>query len=147
MLNNQPIKIEPGFYTIVYSNGEHRTLQVKYGKSGFLKGQKLIGYLSGSDNTRSYTWVGVLDNNGHFHIWNTWLDRVNNDTTKAARFRRAVEIIASNPEETGKAYALNSGNCYRCNRLLTHPDSILSGIGPECSKRDQRRKVLEAMAA
>jgi len=28
---------------------------------------------------------------------------------------------------------LREGRCIRCNRKLTHPDSILSGIGPECA--------------
>jgi len=30
---------------------------------------------------------------------------------------------------------MHEGRCCRCNRALTHPDSIESGIGPECAKR------------
>ena len=29
---------------------------------------------------------------------------------------------------------MHEGRCCRCNRALTHPDSIESGIGPECAK-------------
>jgi hypothetical protein len=29
---------------------------------------------------------------------------------------------------------MHEGRCCRCNRALTHPDSIKSGIGPECAK-------------
>ena len=29
----------------------------------------------------------------------------------------------------------HDGSCCRCNRQLTHPDSLASGIGPECAKR------------
>ena len=29
----------------------------------------------------------------------------------------------------------HEGRCCRCNRTLTHPDSIESGIGPECAKQ------------
>ena len=30
---------------------------------------------------------------------------------------------------------MHEGRCCRCSRALTHPDSIKSGIGPECAKR------------
>ena len=29
---------------------------------------------------------------------------------------------------------MHEGRCCRCNRTLTHPDSIKTGIGPECAK-------------
>ena len=29
----------------------------------------------------------------------------------------------------------HEGSCCRCGRPLTHPDSITSGIGPECAKK------------
>lgn len=29
---------------------------------------------------------------------------------------------------------MHEGRCCRCNRALTHPDSIKTGIGPECAK-------------
>ena len=29
---------------------------------------------------------------------------------------------------------LHSGNCCRCGRQITHPDSLARGIGPECIK-------------
>jgi hypothetical protein len=37
--------------------------------------------------------------------------------------------------EAGKAYALASGCCYICNRLLTTPESIADGIGPVCAAK------------
>jgi hypothetical protein len=29
----------------------------------------------------------------------------------------------------------HEGTCGRCNRKLTHPESVASGIGPECAKK------------
>lgn len=29
----------------------------------------------------------------------------------------------------------HEGKCCRCNRQLTHPESLASGIGPECAKK------------
>ncbi len=124
----------------VYPNGDHRTLQVKKVKNGYLKDQLIIGYLSGSDNTSSYTFFGVL-NRGQIHFWNTWMKNVGYDELKVQRIRRAISIINGNPDEFGKTYALNSGNCYVCNRLLTHPESLSTGIGPECSKKKASRKA------
>lgn len=30
---------------------------------------------------------------------------------------------------------MHEGSCCRCNRALTHPESIKTGIGPECAKK------------
>lgn len=32
------------------------------------------------------------------------------------------------------------GNCCKCGRKLTHPDSIVEGIGPECGKNISKRR-------
>lgn len=40
----------------------------------------------------------------------------------------------SRPEILQKTEILHEGKCCRCGRTLTHPESIKSGIGPECSK-------------
>lgn len=32
----------------------------------------------------------------------------------------------------------HEGRCCRCGRALTHPDSVASGIGPECASRMER---------
>lgn len=36
-------------------------------------------------------------------------------------------------EDAGQMYARVFGRCRICNRKLTHPDSVATGIGPECA--------------
>lgn len=36
--------------------------------------------------------------------------------------------------EDRKFEIMHEGHCCRCNRPLTHPDSLKNGIGPECAK-------------
>jgi|SRR5215467_130391 len=129
------MKVNPGFYTLVYGNGEHRTIRVKTIKDGALKGKIKIGYLTGSNNESSYTDFGFLSDEGQVQFWK----KLNYDETKQARIRRAVQIIADRAADLGKAYAMDSGRCYRCNRLLTNPASLQTGIGPECATREGGR--------
>ena len=43
---------------------------------------------------------------------------------------------------TGKGTLDARGNCMVCGRVLTHPVSILTGIGPECGQHYWDEKVL-----
>lgn len=50
-------------------------------------------------------------------------------------FINSLNLISGDSASYGKAYAMRSGNCFRCNRFLTNPESIETGIGPECRKK------------
>lgn len=45
---------------------------------------------------------------------------------------RFVVASISHPEKLQKAEIEHAGKCCRCGRTLTHPESIRSGLGPEC---------------
>lgn len=147
-MNTVQTPIQDGTYTIQYQNGEHRTLRFEtIEEEGFWNGKQKVGFMAGSDN-ESFTWVGHFDETGRLRVW----QRARFDDTREQRFRRAVAIIADDQPGTGKAYAMMSGKCYRCNRRLTHPTSIEQGIGPECRRRrnetaTERAATLRARAA
>lgn len=156
-------KLEVGTYTIVYSNGEHRTLRVKEAKGNntFPPNTKIIGYLYGPNNEKDYMYFGhikeiekVISESGvskkeyELVFWKSWKTQEgiednpfmkspesNEGLVRMNRIRRAVEIIAGDMSGTGKEYAMKSGRCWRCNRKLTVPSSIESGIGPECASK------------
>ena len=46
----------------------------------------------------------------------------------------AVMLAATDPDETGLAYAQELGRCLRCHATLTDERSRWYGIGPECEK-------------
>jgi hypothetical protein len=130
----QPV-IPDGYYTLVYGgNGEYATFRIRESKyEGRNKGRQMIARLTGPDNTSSYTNFAWIDNRsrtvlpfrtdvGEMAITNGW-DRLANI------------LLGSNMEEAGYAYALKSGNCYRCGRVLTVESSVKRGLGPICADK------------
>lgn len=136
-MNNRLQNLTTGFFTVVYPNGEHRTIQIKqldYNKT-------IIGYMNGRENTRSYRWFAFL-NNGYVNFFKNFKSAEGD--LKCERILNCLGKIDRAVDETGKAYALKSGNCWVCNRLLTTPESIVNGIGPVCaSKREKHAKYRE----
>ena len=122
-----------GYFTIVYPlHNTHRTLRLRRQDADdvFMPGCLIVSKMTGSDNESHYSGIGHIKN-GILTVWK-----------KAAQDQQTVNAIVSalnkirvNTEETGKAYAMRSGKCWVCNRLLTNPESIQAGIGPECRKK------------
>jgi hypothetical protein len=117
------------------STDEHRTFQVKTQKDDakFMPGKRLVSILSGSDNTRDYTSFGLINSGGSITLWRK---------LQGSPAYRAYSHMLQHPEVyedccTEKAPLgyefLFSGTCRKCNRKLTCPESIHSGIGPVCA--------------
>lgn len=123
--------VNDGYYTLVYPNGEHRTLRIKTLKDGNLEGKTIIGYLNGTDNVSQYKYFGFVSEEG-LRFWRKFEET--ESVERRSRILKAYQTLSENPSEAGKTYALHSGNCFVCNRLLTNPESIEAGIGPECRK-------------
>lgn len=129
-----------GTYTITSPTGEHRTFQISTQPkdSRFAAGQRVIALLNGPDNTTNYQGFGFVTDNG-ISVWRS-KQGSNNTKSQYEKFAAMVWSMAINGEQSF-FYAkgcrlLVEGKCIRCNRKLTHPTSILSGIGPECAKRE-----------
>lgn len=117
-----------GTYTIVHTDGTHRTLKVHTPREGGLAGKHIIKYLCGSDNTSDYAGFAFFGEDGAVHMWKRFAD--NADLLMDA-------CVLAQPEQAqaaGLAYALESGACYHCGRTLTVPASIHRGLGPDCAK-------------
>lgn len=132
MNNTQTINIGKGFYTLLYSNGDHRTIQVKECKTGNFAGKTIVGFLTGADNENDYQFFGFLSN-GRVSFWKSFSAKQTPERLR--RIVRALEMISSDEKAAGKAYAFKSGRCYRCNRHLTTPESIVAGIGADCAEK------------
>lgn len=125
--------VNEGIYTVVYPTGGHRTLRIKKVKEGGLAGRTIIGYLTGSDNEKSYTNFGFYEN-ARLSFWRKF--EAAQPADRLARIRRAVAVIEGDPLKAGLAYALASGKCCKCNLTLTVPTSLYLGMGPTCAKRN-----------
>ncbi len=121
--------IHDGFYTIVTGN-THRTFRIRTNDadSSFAPGRQVIGFLSGPDNSSDYINFAFVGNERIFpwKRFSAGYDHI----IAAARY-----LVAGNHEQAGKMYAMQSGNCYRCGRLLTTPESVAAGLGPTCRSK------------
>lgn len=124
--------VQPGYYTIVFDEAadDRITLRVRdhWDEAGKARGEMVVDYLSGPENTRDYTGFAFLTPHGRNAMWSIWKRYRDN-----GRLARALEVLHKDPGEAGMAYALRSGNCYRCGRTLTVPASVHRGLGPVCA--------------
>ena len=109
-----------GIYTVEI-DGDHRTFRiVKQAEDDkFLPGQYILQVLNGPDNTSDYKGVGNFKANA----FKPWAKDSQGSWVPFAR------ILLADPESVLKAQ-----NCWRCNRVLSTPESVIRGIGPECEK-------------
>ncbi len=115
------------------ATGNHVTVWVRTQKqdSSFFPGQRLVHEFVGSDNNSimDYQSFGVIGHHGKISIW------------KAKRNDNFYVVLAKMLEDP-KPWAEHKNirfdieaRCRRCNRKLTNPDSIQTGLGPECASK------------
>lgn len=129
------------YFTIDNGKGEHFTYRVNAyeGKSQSMIDKFFVSLLTGPDNTRNYTYMGILD--GSHQTWRkgetfkpTAKSKVQADALSWRVFEWFVSRAFSNIPLPEGYDIKHSGRCGRCGRMLTVPESIDSGIGPECAK-------------
>lgn len=86
--------------------------------------------LTGSDNESSYTYMGMIKN--HF-FKTTQKSAYTESCVPVLVLKWALEVLRGERSLPAGYSILNEGRCCRCGRKLTHPESILTGIGPECA--------------
>lgn len=120
--------IPAGMYTVVYPDGQYRTMRVKYGKDS-MAGKVLIGY---KDANATYGWqyFGFLTDSG-VAFWRKFAAMQPDD--RLYRIKRAVNTVLTQPQVCGLAYAQREGRCCRCGLTLTVPASLHAGLGPDCA--------------
>lgn len=108
--------------------GGHRTFQIRTQPkdSRFAPGKRVVALLAGPDNTSDYTPFGFVETDG-IHVWRKKRGGVFDTYAKMLDKPQTFEA-------KGAVY-LSSTRCRVCNRELTTPESIQSGIGPICADR------------
>jgi hypothetical protein len=108
--------------------GEHRTFSIKTIQHGNLKDKRIIALLTGPSNEDDYTGFGFIQDDGTIRVW---------AKHRGTQFEKFADLF-DRPgywASRGVEY-MAEGRCRRCNRLLTHPSSITSGIGPDCAEME-----------
>ena len=104
-----------------------------------LKGDKrgeiwFISVLSGNNNEADYSFVGIVfKEKTTFRL--TKKSRVNAESKSFRGFSWLFNQISANKELPQNVNFYHSGRCARCGKLLTTPESIEAGFGPECIKK------------
>lgn len=130
-------KIFNGRFTIESPRGGHKTFQIKTAKAGKLKGCRIVSLLIGSDNLRDYKGFAFATDEG-IKVWRNYKGQPG-APSKHEKMVMVLWSLATEGQDSpyySMGYRLLvEGTCIRCNRTLTHPESIRSGIGPECAGR------------
>jgi len=95
-----------------------------------------VKVLVGPDNTASYKYLGLIKRDVF------WAGRKNprpgdiaRDAPSAKAFAWVWQHLVRDHLPVDQVEVWHEGQCGRCGRKLTHPDSIERGIGPECIKK------------
>lgn len=122
-------KVKNGTYTVIIGDGSYVTLHLDDADTSrfdnLSAGSQIASYLNGPDNQYSYTGFAFVSGTV-VKVWKRYQG--------ANRLTEALDVLLNgDAEQAGKRYAMESGNCYVCNRKLTTPESIEAGIGPTCA--------------
>lgn len=139
--------IPSGTFTIASPSGEHRTLRIRRRRSGDLKGKRVLGLLTGPQNTSDYTEFAFVENDWVF-VWGKFRGRTGgrhqlgryDEHGEWSTFSRVaaglLDLLSKDGVLRKKGFTLaESRVCGRCGRALTTPESIAIGLGPECATR------------
>lgn len=124
------IRSHNGIITVENTNrGTHRTFRIKTqpDDARFAPGERILSLLTGPDNTSDYTQIGFVKSDGRVILWRRF---------RTDHYEKLVSVLRR-PDywrERGMAYEFE-GRCRKCNRALTTPESLRSGIGPVCEGR------------
>ena len=119
-------------FTVDNGKGKHYTYKVIASKPTpqYPVPTLFVKLLTGSDNTSDYTYMGMLKN----HFFKTTKKSAYPESSIPVRVLDwALEVLRGERTLPAGYTILNEGRCCRCGRKLTHPESILTGIGPECA--------------
>lgn len=90
-----------------------------------------VYFLTGPSNETDYTYLGVLDpNNGFTRL--TKASKCTEDSAPVKAIRWILVRMWQN-QDISQCEIRHEGNCGRCGRRLTVPESIDIGLGPECA--------------
>jgi len=123
-----------GKTTLTISNNrkEHYTFRVD--KVGETNPRYIVKLLTGPDNSRDYTYLGMMFNEDVKPVVITKASKFNKDSIPYKTFVFIQKVLSGHKELPEGYSILPSGTCFRCNRKLTTPESISLGYGPECAK-------------
>lgn len=112
--------------------GSRYTYKVSRGKKSEYRPFWFVSLLTGPQNTNDFTYMGMIEDDKHFHL--TRASKYTTDSIPVKAFEWVFSALARNAEPKN-VEIWHAGRCCRCARPLTVPESIEAGIGPECASK------------
>lgn len=113
--------------------GSRFTYRVSHKKGGDVS---FVSLLTGSDNSRDYSYMGLLPDDKPTSLRGVGKGKscASYDAPSAKAFQYLLDsIIKGQIPESLEVW--HEGRCGRCGRRLTVPESIDTGLGPECADK------------
>lgn len=113
--------------------GKHFTYRLNFKKEGDERSPIFVSVLTGQDNNNNYSYFGFIKNSGELTMRQEKA-KIALDSISVNAFKWAYERLSAGilPDDL---VIRHNGRCGRCQRLLTVPESIDTGLGPECAKK------------
>lgn len=98
-----------------------------------------VNVLTGPDNTSSYTYAGILiRKTGEYR--STAKSKFQESAPSVAGLKWVLGMSARGRlNEFPHVAVMHHNHCGKCNRVLTEPESVATGIGPICAARMLKR--------
>jgi len=113
------------------SNGERVTYRIIKCKDN--ESLWFVQTLVGSDNEGDYIYIGVIREWKGVHTFSlTAKSRMTSESNPVKGISYLIPHLRAN-KMPDVLHIYHANHCGRCGRLLTVPESIESGIGPECA--------------
>lgn len=91
-----------------------------------------VAVLTGNDNENDFTYLGQINGKGFYTHGNK--SKIGKEAPSAKAFDWFIYRLLPQTAKVlfDQVEVWHEGRCGRCNRLLTVPQSIAQGFGPEC---------------
>lgn len=121
--------IPDGFYQVIMDGNTNFIFRIRtHGADEKVRpGQQIIA-LAKHFGSRTFTSFGVIREGSIAFQFRRWKRQEYNDAVLTA-----AKLVMGDTETAGQLYARSFGRCYVCNRPLTDPHSLATGIGPDCA--------------
>jgi hypothetical protein len=90
-----------------------------------------VSVLTGMDNESAYTYIGAIFNHNSFKL--TKNSKIGDTAPSYIAFNYFFANLMNNRLHPDLA-VYHRGICGRCGRTITVPESLITGLGPECAK-------------
>src|SRR6185369_7336037 len=97
--------IGEGRYTLLYPNGEYRTLRIKMWKK---TKQRVLG-LREKGQGKTFTGCGTLTDTDQIKFWFKWKQNPRNTPDRIKAIETALLRIKKDPDAAGLSYAMKEG--------------------------------------